>query len=95
MNFMGILIGVVSFLSIGLFHPIVIKAEYRFSKSIWPVFCAAGILLLIASAFVSQIFLSCTLAVVGMSCMWSIFELFEQEKRVEKGWFPKNPNRKK
>jgi len=26
--------------------------------------------------------------------LWSIHELFEQEKRVERGWFPKNPNRK-
>ena len=35
MNFNGILVGVVTFLLIGLFHPIVIKAEYskRFLKS--------------------------------------------------------------
>ncbi|MBQ5683504.1 MAG: DUF4491 family protein, partial [Peptococcaceae bacterium] len=25
---------------------------------------------------------------------WSIGELKEQRERVEKGWFPKNPNRK-
>ncbi|MBR3828897.1 MAG: DUF4491 family protein, partial [Bacteroidales bacterium] len=24
----------------------------------------------------------------------SILELFKQKKRVEKGWFPKNPKRK-
>ena len=30
MNFTGVLIGLVSFLSIGVFHPIVIKAEYHF-----------------------------------------------------------------
>jgi len=28
MNFTGIIIGVASFLCIGLFHPVVIKAEY-------------------------------------------------------------------
>ncbi|MBQ8919947.1 MAG: DUF4491 family protein, partial [Acidaminococcaceae bacterium] len=32
-------------------------------------------------------------AVVATTCFWSILELFQQEKRVEKGWFPKNPNR--
>ncbi|MBO7458075.1 MAG: DUF4491 family protein [Paludibacteraceae bacterium] len=29
------------------------------------------------------------------SSFWSILELFEQKKRVERGWFPKNPNKKK
>ncbi|MCQ2501287.1 MAG: DUF4491 family protein [Lachnospiraceae bacterium] len=23
------------------------------------------------------------------SCLWSIHELFEQKKRVDRGWFPK------
>ncbi|MDY2824760.1 MAG: DUF4491 family protein [Treponema sp.] len=26
--------------------------------------------------------------------MWAIKELFEQEKRVNKGWFPKKSSRK-
>jgi hypothetical protein len=26
---------------------------------------------------------------VAFSSFWSILELFEQKKRVEKGWFPK------
>ena len=26
--------------------------------------------------------------------LWSIGEIFEQKKRVEKGWFPMNPKRK-
>ena len=38
---------------------------------------------------------SSILAGVGMSCLWSILELFEQEERVKKGWFPANPKRKK
>jgi hypothetical protein len=47
-NLTGIIIGLVTFLIIGIFHPLVIKGEY-----------------------------------------WSIGELFQQRKRVEKGWFPK------
>ncbi|MBQ6810266.1 MAG: DUF4491 family protein, partial [Firmicutes bacterium] len=46
MNFTGILIGVVTFLLIGLFHPIVIKAEYYFSKSIWSLFAVVGSVML-------------------------------------------------
>ena len=91
----GILIGIISFLSIGVFHPIVIKAEYHFSKSCWPVFLIAGSVLMIVSVFVENVVISSALAVIGMSSWWSILELFEQEKRVEKGWFPANPKRKK
>lgn len=90
----GVVIGIIAFVSIGVFHPIVIKAEYYFSKRIWPVFAVVGVLLLGASLFAGHILLSAGLAVVGISALWSIGELFEQEKRVEKGWFPKNPNRK-
>lgn len=95
MHLTGIIIGAISFLSIGVFHPIVIKAEYHFGKECWPVFLVAGIILMIVSAVVSQIVLSSALAVIGMSCWWSILELFEQEKRVQRGWFPANPNKKK
>ena len=95
MSFTGILIGVISFLSIGVFHPIVIKAEYYFSKSCWPVFLIAGIVLMVISVFVQYVVISSALAVIGMSSWWSILELFEQEKRVKKGWFPANPNKKK
>lgn len=94
MHLTGVLIGAISFLSIGVFHPIVIKAEYYFSKRCWPVFFAAGLALLVLSVFTDHRILSPALAVIGMSCWWSILELHHQEKRVEKGWFPANPNRK-
>lgn len=32
MNYVGVIIGLATFLIIGLFHPIVIKAEYHFGK---------------------------------------------------------------
>ena len=38
MNFSGILIGVLTFFLIGLFHPIGIYAEYYFGSRCWPVF---------------------------------------------------------
>ena len=95
MSFSGILIGAVSFLSIGIFHPIVIKAEYHFSKNCWPVFLVCGIILMCVSTQLTNIVASAATAVVGMSCWWSILELYEQEKRVERGWFPANPKRLK
>ena len=47
MNFSGILIGVLTFFLIGLFHPIVIYAEYYFGSRCWPVFLLVGILCMI------------------------------------------------
>jgi len=93
MNFVGIITAVATFLIIGLFHPIVIKAEYYFGVKCWWVFLVLGILFLAASVAIQSIIVSVILGALGCSCLWSILELFEQRKRVEKGWFPKNPKR--
>ena len=94
MNFTGILIGVSAFLCIGLFHPIVIKAEYYWGIGCWWLFLLAGLGCIAGSLFIADTLLSTFLGVFGFSSLWSIIELFEQRKRVEKGWFPRNPNKK-
>ena len=94
MNYTGILIGIITFLIIGIFHPIVIKAEYYFSKKIWPVFAVVGVGFLVLSMLTASLIAGIVLAVTGASSLWSIKELYEQEERVKKGWFPKNPKRK-
>lgn len=93
MSFDGLIIGVIAFAIIGLFHPIVIWCEYRFSDRIWPVFLAMGVVAIVASCFVNQRILSAGLAIFGYTCLWSIRELKEQTQRVQKGWFPRNPGR--
>lgn len=94
MMWTGILIGVISFLIIGGFHPIVIQCEYYFSAKIWPVFLLGGAALCAASLFLPHPILSAAAGVAGFAMLWSIKELKEQEKRVEKGWFPANPKRR-
>lgn len=94
MNYTGIIIGITSFLIIGLFHPIVIKCEYYFSYKIWPIFLVGGIGCCVLSLFVHNFILSAILAVLGFAMLWTIKELKEQDERVKKGWFPENPNRK-
>ena len=44
MNWSGITVGLATFLIIGIFHPIVIKAEYHFGKRCWWAFALAGVL---------------------------------------------------
>lgn len=94
MNFESVIIGLASLVIIGLFHPIVIKAEYYFSARIWWVFALAGLGLIFAALF-TQGLLSYILALLGTTCLWCIVELFHQKKRVEKGWFPKREEKKK
>ena len=92
--FEGALLGLCTFLIIGLFHPIVIKGEYYFGTRCWWVFLFSGILFLAGALLGSDLFWSASLGITGFSCLWSILEIFEQRERVRKGWFPKNPKRK-
>ncbi len=90
----GLMLGICTFLIIGIFHPIVIKVEYYYGTRSWWFFLILGILGIIACLWVSELFWSSLLGVIAFSCFWSIHEIFQQEERVRKGWFPKNPNRK-
>ncbi|MCQ2258744.1 MAG: DUF4491 family protein [Bacteroidaceae bacterium] len=94
MYFEGIIIAIATFLIIGLFHPIVIKSEYYWGTKCWPIFAVLGVALLAASLFISDVLLASIIGVFGCSSLWSILEIFEQKKRVQKGWFPMNPKRK-
>lgn len=93
-NLTGLLIGVSTFLIIGLFHPIVIKCEYYFGTRCWWVFLLLGIVGVWAAVWVEQLFCSSLLGVFSFSSFWTILEIFEQKQRVKKGWFPMNPKRK-
>lgn len=91
----GLAIGLATFLLIGIFHPIVIKTEYYFGTRPWWVFLIVGIIALVVGVlFVANVVANAILGAFAFSCFWSIGELFSQKKRVEKGWFPKNPKRK-
>ena len=79
---------------IGLFHPLVVKAEYYWGTKCWWIFLIWGIIGVIASLSVSNVIISSLLGVFAFSSFWTIKEVFDQEKRVKKGWFPKNPKRK-
>lgn len=95
MNLIELLVGLSTFLVIGLFHPLVIKAEYYIGVKSWIIFAVAGVAFAIASLLTERFILSTILGVVAFSSFWSILEVFEQRKRVRKGWFPEGPGHKK
>jgi hypothetical protein len=88
-NLTGIIIGLITFLIIGLFHPLVVKGEYYLGVKCWWIFLLIGIGGIVAALLLRNVIASTSCGVLAFSSLWSIGELFQQRKRVEKGWFPK------
>ena len=95
MNFTVIIVGLATFLIIGVFHPIVIKAEYYLGTKCWWMFLLAGIILVAVSLLICNLVISTIVGVTAFSSFWSILELFHQKERVRKGWFPEGPGHRK
>lgn len=93
MNPSGIIVGAAVFLSIGICHPAVIKMEYHLGKKSWWIWLAAGLAFCILSLFIDNDVISTIMGGFAFSCLWGIHEMFMQEKRVLRGWFPENPKR--
>ena len=90
----GLLIGLITFIIIGAFHPLVIKGEYYCGVKIWWAFLAAGIVAMALAVIADSVLWQAVWGVLSFSSLWSIHEVFEQRERVRKGWFPKKPRRK-
>ena len=93
MNYSGILIGACVFLSIGICHPAVIKMEYKWGKNSWWIWLVAGLALSVVSLLIDNNTISIIIGGFAFCCLWGIHEMFLQEKRVLRGWFPENPER--
>lgn len=93
-HLLGLVIGIATFLIIGLFHPVVIKAEYYWGTGCWWIFLILGVAGIIWSLCTENVLIAALSGVFAFSSFWTIKELFDQRKRVQKGWFPANPKRK-
>ena len=89
----GLALGLCSFLIIGIFHPIVIKGEYHYGQRFKWFFLLLGVALCVGSLLASGVLLSSLMGVGAFSAFWGIKEMGEQQERVRKGWFPRNPKR--
>ena len=90
MNYFGITLGVCVYLVIAVWHFLVIKGEYYLGKTVCTVlFVVLAVLCIVLSLLVRSPFLSAVIAIFGFSALWGIREVFQQERRVQRGWFPK------
>ncbi len=95
MNFEGVFLGIATIGIIALARWLVIKGEYYFTKWLWIAFLLVGLVGIFLSLWITQRLLAAIASIAGFCLLWGIGELIQQEKRVEKGWFPKNPRRQK
>lgn len=84
----GILLGLLTLLTIGLGFPLVILVERYLGWLWWPYLLGLGILLVFASLFVENSGWSAWLGVLGATLAWGSTELKKQARRAELGWFP-------
>ena len=70
----GLAIGAATFLIIGLFHPLVIKAEYYFGVRSWWAFLMLGIAMCAVSVIADSAIVSILAGVVAFSSFWSILD---------------------
>jgi hypothetical protein len=88
MNWSGLLIGILTLFIIGLGFIWVIRGERYFGYLWWPYVLVTGILLVVASLFISSNSLSAILGIFGASLIWGSTEFKDQAVRAELGWYP-------
>lgn len=94
MNFFGLFIGIATLIIIGLGFVWVIRGEYYLGYLWWPYFMGLGLIFIFASLFISSVWGSALMGVIGASFVWGSTEFKEQAVRAEIGWYPFNPDPK-
>ena len=88
LHFTGLLLGMATFLIIGIFHPVVVKFYYWFGTRCWWWFLVLGVAAVVASLFVEAIIWQTLLGVLAFSSFWTIKEIFEQREWPRDGFPP-------
>ena len=87
-HLLGLLIGISTFLIIGLFHPVVIKAEYYLGTRCWWLFMLLGVLGVIGSLITENILISALLGVFSFSSFGLSKRYSNKKNGYEKDGFP-------
>ncbi|MDR1348886.1 MAG: DUF4491 family protein [Prevotellaceae bacterium] len=90
----GIIVGFSLFVIIYISQWACIKGEYYFTKKFWIFFLFTGIAGIAVSLLSDNITVSSIASISGFVSLWGIGETVMQEKRVQKGWFPKRQKKK-
>jgi hypothetical protein len=94
LNLDGFIAGLATWATIWATRYACIKGEYHFRRAFRYIFLVAGLLSVVAALLVNNLVLSAILAIFGFANLWGIHEVIEQEERVNKGWYPRKPDKK-
>lgn len=79
-HLLGLVIGIATFLIIGLFHPVVVKAEYYWGTGCWWIFLLLGIGGIVWSLCTDNVLVAALAGVFAFSSLWTIKEPFRAER---------------
>ena len=94
MNFIGVVAALTAFFSIWLGHVAVRKIEFV-SRTIWipsTIFASFGIVCVWTSLITTNLQLASIFGILGITFLFDAFEFTRQQRRVQKGHAPTNPN---
>lgn len=93
-NYVGPILAFTVFATIGIGHVLVRYLNYHFGIKPGVYLFVIGLGFLVFSVFIQSDLWSSVIGIIGMTVVWDGIEIYRQEKRVLKGYAPKNPNRK-
>ena len=82
MVYAGLILGVYTFIMIGILHVAVVRIERAIGSQIWPGFVILGFAFGAGSLIVDDVLISALLGVSGFLFAWSGPELKKQKERV-------------
>jgi TctA family transporter len=82
MQIAGLIIGIVTFIMIGILHNAVVTIERKWGSQLWIWFVILGLLLGASSLFADDVLVSSLLGVNGFLFAWFGPELKKQRERV-------------
>ncbi|MCU0491110.1 MAG: DUF4491 family protein [Chloroflexaceae bacterium] len=94
LQFAGFWMALATFLSIWWGHVGVRKLEARSGNILPPalLLIGGGLGLNVYAAVAPNLTIAGVCSIIGITLLWDAFELFRQQKRVQKGHAPANPN---
>lgn len=87
----GLALAVVTFVTIWWGHMMVRIVHYYFGTKPAPLIFGIGLMLALGSTQVASDLISASMGIVGLTLLWDAFELHRQEARVRLGHAPLNP----
>lgn len=90
---LGLICAVLAFLMMGLGMVAVIRIERHLGQAWQPEMVALGVGMALLTLLIRNDLLCAAAGILAGTILWGATELPDQAKRVQRGWYPDNPNK--